>query len=283
MYVQVGDTRVVIEEGELICGMLDKKSLGTSGGSLIHVTWNEYGPPAARAFIGVWQRVVNYWIVNRGYSIGIGDTIADAKTMDDIVQTIDSSKKEVKALVEKAQNNQLECQPGRTMLESFENNVNQVLNKARDTAGTRAQKSLKETNNVKNMVTTGSKGSFINISQMIACVGQQNVEGKRIPYGFLNRTLPHFTKDDYGEPSLRAPLRPVTFCTFVSLHLCRPGVARLRRELVLARAHAAGLHTLCTRTAYLFTQSAPALRPSPFHRQPISTHLHRNSTSATPA
>jgi DNA-directed RNA polymerase II subunit RPB1 len=27
-----------------------------------------------------------------------------------------------------------------------------VLNKARDTAGTRAQKSLKETNNVKNMV-----------------------------------------------------------------------------------------------------------------------------------
>jgi len=199
--LSVGDTRVVIEEGELICGMLDKKSLGTSGGSLIHVAWNEYGPPSARAFIGVWQRVVNYWIVNRGYSIGIGDTIADAKTMDDIVQTIDSSKKEVKALVEKAQNNQLECQPGRTMIESFENNVNQVLNKARDTAGTRAQKSLKETNNVKNMVTTGSKGSFINISQMIACVGQQNVEGKRIPYGFLNRTLPHFTKDDYGPES----------------------------------------------------------------------------------
>ena len=36
---------------------------------------------------------------------------------------------------------------------------------------------------------------------MIACVGQQNVEGKRIPYGFLNRTLPHFTKDDYGPES----------------------------------------------------------------------------------
>ena len=71
--------------------MLDKKSLGTSGGSLIHVAWNEHGPPAARAFIGVWQRVVNYWIVNRGYSIGIGDTIADAKTMDDIVATIDAS------------------------------------------------------------------------------------------------------------------------------------------------------------------------------------------------
>jgi DNA-directed RNA polymerase II subunit RPB1 len=77
----------------------------------------------------------------------------------------------------------------------------QVLNKARDDAGTSAQKSLRESNNVKQMVTAGSKGSFINISQMIACVGQQNVEGKRIPFGFVDRSLPHFTKDDYGPES----------------------------------------------------------------------------------
>lgn len=37
--------------------------------------------------------------------------------------------------------------------------------------------------------------------QMIACVGQQNVEGKRIPFGFSGRTLPHFTKDDLGPES----------------------------------------------------------------------------------
>ncbi|CAA6666730.1 unnamed protein product [Spirodela intermedia] len=36
---------------------------------------------------------------------------------------------------------------------------------------------------------------------MTACVGQQNVEGKRIPFGFIGRTLPHFTKDDYGPES----------------------------------------------------------------------------------
>jgi len=35
----------------------------------------------------------------------------------------------------------------------------------------------------------------------MVCVGQQNVEGKRIPYGFNRRTLPHFTKDDYGPES----------------------------------------------------------------------------------
>lgn len=38
----------------------------------------------------------------------------------------------------------------------------------------------------------GSKGSPINISQMVACVGQQSVGGRRAPDGFIDRTLPHF-------------------------------------------------------------------------------------------
>lgn len=76
-----------------------------------------------------------------------------------------------------------------------------MLNKARDDVGKAAQLSLKESNNVKQMVQAGSKGSFINISQISACVGQQMVEGKRIPFGFKYRTLPHFTKDDYSPES----------------------------------------------------------------------------------
>lgn len=50
-------------------------------------------------------------------------------------------------------------------------------------------------------VLAGSKGSTINISQIMACVGQQNVEGKRIPFGFNNRSLPHFSKFDYSPES----------------------------------------------------------------------------------
>ena len=76
------------------------------------------------------------------------------------------AKDEVKKLIAKAQQNELEAQPGRSMMESFENQVNQVLNKARDDAGRFAQNSLKDTNNVVRMVTAGSKGSFINISQV---------------------------------------------------------------------------------------------------------------------
>lgn len=41
---------------------------------------------------------------------------------------------------------------------------------------------------------TCTPGSFINISQMIACVGQQAISGSRVPDGFENRSLPHFEK-----------------------------------------------------------------------------------------
>ena len=37
-------------------------------------------------------------------------------------------------------------------------------------------------------------GSNINISQMVACVGQQAISGSRVPNGFEDRSLPHFEK-----------------------------------------------------------------------------------------
>jgi DNA-directed RNA polymerase II subunit RPB1 len=147
------------------------------------------------------QQVTNYWVLQKSFSIGVTDTVADVETMEQIESTINKAKLQVLDLVRQGQQGDLETQPGRTMVESFEQFVNKVLNTARDHAGKSAQSSLTESNSVKAMVTAGSKGSFINISQIIACVGQQNVEGKRIPYGFKRRTLPHFTKDDLGPES----------------------------------------------------------------------------------
>ena len=199
--ISAGDTQVKIEDGVLLTGTLCKKSLGSSSGGLVHVIWMDQGPNAARLFLNHVQTVVNYWLLQHGFTVGIGDTVADEATMGEINNIISMAKTEVQGLIEQAQNGQLEPQPGRTLVESFEAKVNASLNKARDKAGKNAQASISDSNNVKVMVTGGSKGSFINISQMTACVGQQNVEGKRIPFGFVNRTLPHFTKDDQGPES----------------------------------------------------------------------------------
>lgn len=69
-------------------------------------------------------------------------------------------------MIEKAHNNELEPTPGNTLRQTFENQVNRILNDARDKTGSSAQKSLSEYNNFKSMVVSGAKGSKINISQV---------------------------------------------------------------------------------------------------------------------
>ena len=195
------DHMVTIQDGELLEGTIDKKTVGSGMGGLIHTAWLDQGWWETAKFMNGIQQLVNHWVLNYSFSIGAIDAVADDSTMKQIESTIDKAKKQVQDLVRQGQLGELEIQPGRTMIESFEQLVNKVLNTARDHAGKSAQSSLDETNSVKAMVTAGSKGSFINISQIIACVGQQNVEGKRIPYGFKKRTLPHFSKDDIGSES----------------------------------------------------------------------------------
>ena len=199
--ISPGDTKVVIDQGELICGITDKPTLGASQGGLIHIIWNEHGPEVTRVFMDQIQQLVNYWLLQESFSIGIADGIADEITMGKIVETIEKAKMDVKEKVGEAQRKALECTPGRTLMETFEDSVNRTLNTARDDAGKTATNSISGKNNMRAMVVAGSKGSNINIAQVIACVGQQNVEGKRIPFGFRRRTLPHFAKDDFGPES----------------------------------------------------------------------------------
>merc|ERR1719259_1574772 len=200
-WISPGDTRVLIENGELLMGIICKKTLGASAGSLVHVSQLENGHRLNGLFYGDIQTVVNNWLLIEGHSIGIGDTIADPATFRDITETIERSKNEVADVIQKAHKDQLEPTPGNTLRQTFENQVNRILNDARDKTGASAKRSLTEFNNFKVMTVAGSKGSDLNISQVIACVGQQNVEGKRIPFGFRKRTLPHFIKDDYGPES----------------------------------------------------------------------------------
>lgn len=199
--ISPGDTRVLIVGGELITGIVDKRTVGSAANGLIHVTWKEKGHRRTCVLISAIQVLVNHYVIMRGQSIGIGDTIADAHTDANVRATITGAQAEVTQLERRAQEGELTLLPGKSMMESFEVEVNKVLNGARDTSGSSAQLSLLKSNNIKRMVSAGSKGSFINISQICACVGQQNVEGKRISYGFRRRTLPHFRMDDLGPES----------------------------------------------------------------------------------
>ena len=89
-------------------------------------------------------------------------------------------------VIKKAHNNELEPTPGNTLRQTFENQVNRILNEARDKTGSSAQKSLSDFNNFKVMVTAGSKGSKINISQVCSpSMGQNCLFNLPVHHEFL--------------------------------------------------------------------------------------------------
>ena len=92
------------------------------------------------------------------------------------------------------------------------------LSAIRDKAGKASLTALHKSNAPLTMALCGSKGSFINISQMIACVGQQAINGKRVPNGFEDRALPHFERHSkipgakgFVENSFYSGLTPTEF------------------------------------------------------------------------
>ena len=84
--------QVLVEDGELISGVVCKKTVGPSAGSLMHIVFLEQGFTEAGEFYGNIQTVVNNWLMLESASIGIGDTIADPQTYHDIQETIKKAK-----------------------------------------------------------------------------------------------------------------------------------------------------------------------------------------------
>jgi DNA-directed RNA polymerase III subunit RPC1 len=76
--------------------------------------------------------------------------------------------------------------------QSLESIINKTLSDVRESLGGHLRSTLPKSNPALIMAVCGSKGSDINLSQMIACLGQQIVNGQRIGDGFYNRTLPHY-------------------------------------------------------------------------------------------
>jgi DNA-directed RNA polymerase beta' subunit len=181
------DTEVCVQSGELLSGILCKKTLGTSSGGIVHKIWTEGSPEDACDFISNVQFVCNTWLVENGFSVGISDCVFDQT--DKVNAIVSDCIREAHQVLET--NNTSNCEPL----------INNILNKARDTSGRFVQKQMTNTNNLYSMVTGGSKGSVINIAQIMACVGQQNVNGQRIEHTYEHRTLPHFKKHDNSPES----------------------------------------------------------------------------------
>ena len=188
--------KIEVRNGSYIRGQMDKGVLGGRTRGLLQRICNEFGNMASSKFIDDLQNIVTEYMKFAGFSVGISDLISNQNTNDEIVKVITNKKTEVKNLIDQVQLGAFENNTGKTNEEEFETQVNSILNQATSEAGKIGLKNLAEENRFVEMVKAGSKGSDLNISFMISCLGQQNVDGKRIPYGFEHRTLPHYTKYD---------------------------------------------------------------------------------------
>lgn len=191
-----GKNVVEIDNGTYISGQMDKGVLGDGSRGLLHRICNDFGNMESAAFVDNFQNIITEYMKSSAYSVGISDLIADQATNDKIAEVITNKKREVQSLIDQTHLGIFENKSGRSNQHEFETQVNDVLGKALNQAGRIGLQSLDEDNRFVIMVKAGSKGSDINISQMISCLGQQQVDGKRVPYGFEDRTLPHYNKYD---------------------------------------------------------------------------------------
>ena len=209
---------VVIKEGVVVEGQFDKSTFSKASRGIIHMTYSDYGSKQTVDFIDAMQNTMEQFLVYNGFSVGISDLIADSATKEEMNKKIQASKTETESILLKIHQNLFDNNTGKSNQDELEDKTIGILNRVTEAAGEVGYGSLSDENRMTAMVRAGSKGGTINIAQMIACVGQQSIDGKRIPYGFEDRTLPHFKKFDDGaeargfvENSFIAGLTPTEF------------------------------------------------------------------------
>ena len=166
------------------------------------IIFRDLGPKACLEFFNNTQHIIRAYLMKNMFSVGIKDLILDSKLSNDIEAKINQTKLEVEKTIKTIHLNMFENLSSDSNQETFEQKVNMQLNGARNSAGNMLkERCLSRENRFMNMVNSGSKGKLINLSQMTACLGPQDIDGKRVPYGYSNRTLPHFVQFSDGAES----------------------------------------------------------------------------------
>ncbi|MBD3171532.1 DNA-directed RNA polymerase subunit A' [Candidatus Bathyarchaeota archaeon] len=191
------DAYVMIQNGELKSGVIDKNSIGAERpDTIFHRVIKDYGTDAGHDFLNGVSRLINGFLTLTGFTYSYDELTLDEPEIKGIDQVMRKMEKSVEKLTEEYESGELERLPGQTTQESFEIKVMNELAKARDEAGEIVQSGLPLENSGIIMTRSGARGSSLNIGQMMGSVGQQSIRGERIMRGYEDRTLPHFKEND---------------------------------------------------------------------------------------
>lgn len=196
------DGWLVIQNSEVMCGVMDKSTVGDGKkNSVFGVMLRDYGPDAAIEAMNRLAKVCARWLTHQGFSLGINDVMPGERLRSTKDQKVEAAYKECIELIEKAKLGRLVNLPGCDQEQTLENMISGVLSSVRSDVGEICMTELSRNNAPLIMAVCGSKGSKINVAQMVACVGQQIISGSRVPNGFQDRSLPHFAKKSKDPPA----------------------------------------------------------------------------------
>ena len=193
------DAYVRIIDGILEAGTIDKKAIGAFDGQIVNRIIRHYSMRRAADFIDDLTKLSIRAIMFDGFSFGIDDEDLSKTEYGQIDEVLKVAASDVTRRIKIYEDGQLEPMPGRTVEETLEMQIMQVLGKARDQTGQIAGRHLGLGNSAVVMAVSGARGSMLNLTQMAGCIGQQSVRGERIVRGYDDRTLPHFKKGDRGS------------------------------------------------------------------------------------
>ncbi|MGE5782768.1 MAG: DNA-directed RNA polymerase subunit A' [Nitrososphaerales archaeon] len=210
---------VVIKNGELISGVIDKASIGAEEpDSVLHRIAKDYGNDVAQKFLNSILIMLKTFITHRGFTYGYSDLWLTEVTEKEITGVIKKAYDKIGELIVQYKDGTLPLTRGLAPEEALELYLVNELSRARDRAGRLADRSFPNDNAGVIMASTGARGSTLNIGQMTAVLGQQSIRGKRIHKGYRNRSLPHFRINDtnpdakgFVKSNYRDGLTPLEF------------------------------------------------------------------------
>ncbi|KAJ2617132.1 hypothetical protein H4S08_000456 [Coemansia sp. RSA 1365] len=215
------EERVLVLDGELLVGILDKSQFGAASYGLVHSVYELYSATHAGRLLSAISRLFLRYLQEIGFSCRMEDLLLDKKG-DTIRKEIILSQKPdgIKAalgFVGLKDYDDKKLESDAHVQTEFKNRMEEVLrhdNKLAQLDGTiqgtmnKITSKLIDTclpshlhlpfphNNMVMMTVSGAKGSNVNLSQITCCLGQQSLEGRRVPLMLSGKSLPSFAPFD---------------------------------------------------------------------------------------
>ncbi|KAL1944308.1 hypothetical protein VTO73DRAFT_3493 [Trametes versicolor] len=206
------EDKVVFMDGELLSGILDKSAFGASDYGLVHSVYELYGADVAGKLLGVLSRLFTKFLQHRAFTCRMDDL---ALTPDGNARRADLIAKSTNLGTEGAIENfpVLKTTPEgerpavlRSLLEDVLRDDSKMAGLDVTVKGKLAKltKSIADAvmphgllrqfphNHMQAMTVSGAKGSAVNAQQISCALGQQELEGRRVPVMVSGKTLPSF-------------------------------------------------------------------------------------------